>query len=83
MREKHRALLARHHERFHPIWGQLLKTGYQNSRFAHQARAARARAASARACTACVSGLAGWPRASHSPAEPASRRPPPHDPARP
>jgi len=40
VREKHRALLARHHERFHPIWGQLLKTGYQNSRFAHQARAA-------------------------------------------
>ncbi|XP_076939314.1 uncharacterized protein LOC143607946, partial [Bidens hawaiensis] len=21
---------------FHPVWGQLLKTGYQNSRFAHQ-----------------------------------------------
>ena len=36
VREKHRALLAEHHERFHPIWGQLLKTGYQNSRFAHQ-----------------------------------------------
>ena len=36
VREKHRALLAQHHERFHPVWGQLLKTGYQNSRFAHQ-----------------------------------------------
>nr|XP_043636640.1 5'-nucleotidase domain-containing protein 4-like [Erigeron canadensis] len=24
------------HEKFHPIWGQLMKTGYQNSRFAHQ-----------------------------------------------
>ena len=38
VREKHRALLAQHHERFHPVWGQLLKTGYQNSRFAHQVR---------------------------------------------
>ena len=36
VREKHRALLAEHHERFHHVWGQLLKTGYQNSRFAHQ-----------------------------------------------
>ncbi|KAK9843987.1 hypothetical protein WJX81_001142 [Elliptochloris bilobata] len=36
VRERHRALLAEHHERFHPVWGQLLKTGYQNSRFAHQ-----------------------------------------------
>jgi hypothetical protein len=25
-----------HHETFHPIWGQLLKTGYQNSRYGHQ-----------------------------------------------
>lgn len=25
-----------HHESFHPIWGQLLKTGYQNSRYGHQ-----------------------------------------------
>ncbi|OAY50732.1 5'-nucleotidase domain-containing protein 4 isoform X2 [Manihot esculenta] len=24
------------HQRFHKIWGQLMKTGYQNSRFAHQ-----------------------------------------------
>ena len=36
VREKHRALLAEHHARFHHVWGQLLKTGYQNSRFAHQ-----------------------------------------------
>ncbi|KAK9271229.1 hypothetical protein L1049_026819 [Liquidambar formosana] len=24
------------HQKFHKVWGQLLKTGYQNSRFAHQ-----------------------------------------------
>jgi hypothetical protein len=36
VRERHRKLLADHHERFHKVWGQLLKTGYQNSRFAHQ-----------------------------------------------
>ncbi|KAK8683772.1 hypothetical protein V6N13_039822 [Hibiscus sabdariffa] len=24
------------HQKFHKIWGQLMKTGYQNSRFAHQ-----------------------------------------------
>lgn len=24
------------HQKFHPVWGQLMKTGYQNSRFAHQ-----------------------------------------------
>ena len=23
---------------FHGVWGQLMKTGYQNSRFAHQVR---------------------------------------------
>ena len=38
VREQHRSLLAQHHERFHSTWGQLLKTGYQNSRFAHQVR---------------------------------------------
>lgn len=26
----------RYHQRFHPVWGQLFKTGYQNSRFAEQ-----------------------------------------------
>ncbi|CAL8468745.1 g8285 [Coccomyxa elongata] len=36
VRERHSALLQEHHERFHKVWGQLLKTGYQNSRFAHQ-----------------------------------------------
>ncbi|KAK9813561.1 hypothetical protein WJX73_007197 [Symbiochloris irregularis] len=30
------ALMNDHHARFHSAWGQLLKTGYQNSRFAHQ-----------------------------------------------
>ena len=25
-----------HHQKFHKVWGQLMKTGYQNSRFAHQ-----------------------------------------------
>ncbi|GMH16213.1 hypothetical protein Nepgr_018054 [Nepenthes gracilis] len=24
------------HQKFHEVWGQLMKTGYQNSRFAHQ-----------------------------------------------
>lgn len=36
VRESHRAMLADHHACFHSTWGQLLKTGYQNSRFAHQ-----------------------------------------------
>lgn len=36
VRESHRVMLADHHESFHSTWGQLLKTGYQNSRFAHQ-----------------------------------------------
>lgn len=36
VRQKHRALLREHHGRFHPIWGQMLKTGYQNSQLAHQ-----------------------------------------------
>jgi len=25
-----------HHQRFHPVWGELMKTGNQNSRFADQ-----------------------------------------------
>ena len=33
---QHTVLLKKHHEQFHPIWGQLMKTGYQNSRYAHQ-----------------------------------------------
>lgn len=36
LRLRHRALLKEHHSRFHQVWGQLLKTGYQNSRYAHQ-----------------------------------------------
>jgi 5'-nucleotidase len=36
LKERHTNLLATHHRQFHPIWGQLLKTGHQNSRFAHQ-----------------------------------------------
>lgn len=36
IRQQHRQLLRQHHQRFHAVWGQLLKTGYQNSRFAHQ-----------------------------------------------
>ena len=36
VRERHSKLLQDHHERFHGVWGQLLKTGYQNSRFGHQ-----------------------------------------------
>ena len=36
LRERHRALLKAHHDQFHPVWGQLMKTGYQNSRYAHQ-----------------------------------------------
>lgn len=36
VRNRHRELLEAHHKRFHPIWGSILKTGYQNSRFAHQ-----------------------------------------------
>lgn len=31
-----RTHLKDYHERFHPIWGELMKTGYQNSRFAAQ-----------------------------------------------
>lgn len=36
LRQRHRQLLASHHESFHKVWGQLMKTGYQNSRYAHQ-----------------------------------------------
>ncbi|GMH44237.1 hypothetical protein BSKO_12171 [Bryopsis sp. KO-2023] len=36
IRQAHREKLRKHHETFHPIWGRLLKTGYQNSRLAHQ-----------------------------------------------
>jgi hypothetical protein len=36
VKQQHTLLLRAHHEDFHPVWGQLLKTGYQNSRYAHQ-----------------------------------------------
>ncbi|KAF5835375.1 purine 5'-nucleotidase [Dunaliella salina] len=36
LRSKHSEVLSSLHRRHHPIWGQILKTGYQNSRFAHQ-----------------------------------------------
>lgn len=36
IRELHRKTQRECHEKFHKIWGQLLKTGYQNSRFANQ-----------------------------------------------
>lgn len=32
----HQQLLYECHRKFHKVWGQLMKTGYQNSRFAHQ-----------------------------------------------
>lgn len=35
-RELHRQAQRVLHQKFHKIWGQLMKTGYQNSRFAHQ-----------------------------------------------
>ncbi|GJP80210.1 hypothetical protein CLOP_g10437, partial [Closterium sp. NIES-67] len=31
-----RDTMQKWHQQFHPVWGQLMKTGYQNSRFAHQ-----------------------------------------------
>ncbi|WIA37290.1 hypothetical protein OEZ86_014231 [Tetradesmus obliquus] len=36
VKDRHSRLLLEHHQAFHPIWGQLLKTGYQNSRYGHQ-----------------------------------------------
>lgn len=36
VREDHREAQRACHQVFHKTWGQLLKTGYQNSRFAHQ-----------------------------------------------
>jgi hypothetical protein len=32
----HREELRRMHAGFHPVWGQMMKAGNQNSRFAHQ-----------------------------------------------
>lgn len=36
IQNRHKKLLKKYHESFHPIWGQLFKTGYKNSRYAHQ-----------------------------------------------
>lgn len=36
VRESHRQAQRLCHQKFHKTWGQLMKTGYQNSRFAHQ-----------------------------------------------
>ncbi|MEW5305391.1 MAG: hypothetical protein WDW36_007933 [Sanguina aurantia] len=36
LKARHTALLHQHHTRFHRVWGQLMKTGHQNSRYAHQ-----------------------------------------------
>ena len=36
VRAEHSRLLKAYHESFHSVWGQLLKTGYQHSRFASQ-----------------------------------------------
>lgn len=36
IRDLHRQALKECHEMFHKTWGQLMKTGYQNSRFANQ-----------------------------------------------
>ncbi|KAL5211127.1 hypothetical protein ABZP36_006750 [Zizania latifolia] len=36
VRRIHQEAQRQHHQKFHKVWGQLMKTGYQNSRFAHQ-----------------------------------------------
>ncbi|XP_078179950.1 HAD-superfamily hydrolase, subfamily IG, 5'-nucleotidase isoform X2 [Carex rostrata] len=36
VRKLHQEAQRNSHHRFHKVWGQLMKTGYQNSRFAHQ-----------------------------------------------
>ncbi|KAK1427307.1 hypothetical protein QVD17_15990 [Tagetes erecta] len=36
VRAAHQESQRSYHQKFHPVWGQLMKTGYQNSRFAHQ-----------------------------------------------
>jgi hypothetical protein len=36
IRELVKAKLGAHHDAFHPIWGQLFKAGFQESRFAQQ-----------------------------------------------
>ncbi|XP_059453503.1 uncharacterized protein LOC132184042 isoform X1 [Corylus avellana] len=36
VRSTHQQAQRECHQKFHKVWGQLMKTGYQNSRFAHQ-----------------------------------------------
>lgn len=36
VRLSHQEAQRENHQKFHKVWGQLMKTGYQNSRFAHQ-----------------------------------------------
>ncbi|KMZ61459.1 putative Cytosolic purine 5-nucleotidase [Zostera marina] len=36
VRDQHQKTQLELHQKFHKVWGQLMKTGYQNSRFAHQ-----------------------------------------------
>lgn len=36
VRYSHQQAQRELHQKFHKVWGQLMKTGYQNSRFAHQ-----------------------------------------------
>ncbi|KAL5715255.1 hypothetical protein ACHQM5_017098 [Ranunculus cassubicifolius] len=36
VRLRHQEAQRECHQKFHKVWGQLMKTGYQNSRFAHQ-----------------------------------------------
>ncbi|KAL2468342.1 HAD-superfamily hydrolase [Forsythia ovata] len=36
LRLSHQQAQLQCHQKFHKVWGQLMKTGYQNSRFAHQ-----------------------------------------------
>ena len=36
LREQMRNKLKEYHQKFHPIWGEIMRTGFQNSRFAAQ-----------------------------------------------
>ncbi|XP_019711269.1 uncharacterized protein [Elaeis guineensis] len=36
VRRLHQEAQREYHQKFHKVWGQLMKTGFQNSRFAHQ-----------------------------------------------
>ena len=39
IRREMRDILKNYHQIFHPVWGEVMKTGYQNSRFAAQVEA--------------------------------------------